>query len=123
MLVLQAIYIVFAIILAKLNANIIAKGRTIWHFGNGLIHFTVAVFASVIWWWPIGIAVLCNTNVFFNSFLNYFRFGRINYISSTPKSVIDKWEIKLFGHDFYLPRMMYLLISLSINCLYFVVNQ
>jgi hypothetical protein len=120
MLILQAAYIVFVILLAKVNSNIIKNNRKVWHFGNALLHLTIACFTSFIWWWGIGLAILCNTRVFFDSFLNYFRFGRINYVSSSPASFIDRMELRVFGNEFYLPKMMYLLTSLSLNCFYYI---
>jgi hypothetical protein len=119
-LIIQLCYAVFCVGLAWVNWYVINKGLRVYHAINGAIHIAAAVYLSIAYWWLLGIALLCTTNVVFSVALNLFRGKRINYISPSPASKIDKIEKQIFGNDFYAPKAVYLLTSIVINIVYFI---
>ncbi len=120
MIVFEIIYIAFVILLAVANAITIKEKKYPSHLLNAILHISAAIATAIIWWIPGFIIILCNTNVVFSISLNLFRGERINYISPDPKSWIDKLEKKLFGNDFYTPKVIYILVSITLNVLYLV---
>jgi hypothetical protein len=115
----EILYGLFSIFFAWVNAEWIRRGKKVLHGWNGLLHIAVA---SVGWWlyaWPVFFLILCNVRIIFDPALNLMRGKRINYVSPNPKSIVDKLEKKLFGLDFYTPRLIYILISIICNCVYF----
>lgn len=98
--------------MAMLNSKWIADGKKILHFWNGVIHLTIAgIFALRYHWWHF-FTILLIARVTFDTALNLFRFGwsGINYVPLDPKSIVDKMEKKLFGTDFYTPKLIYILL-------------
>lgn len=120
MIFLEVAYIIFCVILAHVNFVMIGKDKKPNHWLNGLIHLTMAAVCYFVFWKPGAIIILCNARVFFDATLNYLRFGRINYVSLSPSSLIDKIERKIFGNDGYAPKIIYLLISISLNVIYYL---
>ena len=118
MVVFEILYLAFTILFAAINAMWIKEGKHINHTINGLIHLAAAVTAAFVWWIPAFVIILCNANVIFSISLNIFRGLPINYVSLNPESIIDKVERKIFGSDFYTPKIVYLIISLSLNAIY-----
>lgn len=115
-------YIVFSVMFAWLNAYWIKKGRKIKHGWNGLLHIVAAAIAAYLYWLPCFFIILCNTRVFFDVSLNLFRGLGIDYVSPAPKSIADKFEKWLFDTDGLTGKIVCLLISFTLNTLYFVVE-
>lgn len=115
-------YIVFAILLANLNAYLIKKGKfkKIYHPINGAIHIAASLFIGIKYWFPLTIAILCNTRIFFDYLLNIFRGEPLSYVPTKPTAISDRIEKYFFANDAYTPKLIYLILSLLINMLYFV---
>ena len=120
MILYEFIAILICGLLAVNNAHRIAGGNKINHWLNGLIHLSIAGGAWYIFHWVAAIIILLNARVLFDATLSYLRFGRINYVSLSPSSLIDKIERKIFGNDGYAPKIIYLLISISVNVIYYL---
>ena len=106
------LYIPFCVFFAWLNAKWIAEKRSIKHGLNGLLHIVVACLVSFFDRWQSGVALLFITRVFFDVSLNFFRGLPFDYVSPNPKSIIDKWEKKLFGSEAIVPKIIYLTIAI-----------
>jgi hypothetical protein len=102
-------------VFAALNARWIEKGKRILHGWNGAIHFTAASIGAIIWGWEMFFIILCNTNIVFNTALNIFRGLPYHYVSSNPKSIVDKAERWAFGNSYWYPRVIYFVISVICN--------
>lgn len=114
-------YIVFCILFANLNAYLIKREKKIYHGLNGAIHIVAAVISAILFWWASAIIILCNARVFFDSLLSVFRGLPLDYVSQKPKSLVDKGEKWIFGNDGWTPKILYIVISLTINVIYFVI--
>lgn len=120
MLFFEICYIIFCILLAALNASLIAEGKTIYHWINGLLHIAAATVAAFIWWLPAFIIVLCLARIFFDFMLNIFRGLPLAYVPLNPKSVVDKVEKRIFGTNAFFPKAIYFLTSFSLNAIYLI---
>jgi hypothetical protein len=88
------------------HSRLIKKNRPIRHgVWSGLYAILVA---GAIWWqwaamprvWQVGLfAIACAIGrlVVFNISLNWFRGLSWTYVSPTSTSILDKWELRLFG--------------------------
>lgn len=112
-------YIIFCIAFAYLNYQWIKKGKRIKHFWNGMLHLAVAIAFGFIWSWWGFLAVLCNANLSFNISLNLFRGLPLDYVTPTPKAVIDILEQKIFKRNGILPKIIYLIGSIVANIIYY----
>lgn len=113
----QLLNVALCIFMAKMDAKTIQLGRYPKHWLNATIHVTMAVFGWLIFGWPIGLAVLFESNLAFNIALNTFRDLSIGYVPPKPTSLIDKLEKKIFGKNGLLPKIIYLVISIILNFL------
>ena len=120
MIAYELLYIAFCLILANINAHLIKDGKKIYHWANGLLHLTSAFIFSLLYWWPGAIIILCNSRLFFDLLLNIFRGLPIDYVPVKPKSWIDKAEKWIFGKNGILPKVIYLIVSISLNAYYFL---
>lgn len=120
MLFFEIGYCLFCIFLAAVNSDLINSGKRIYHAINGGIHIAAAFAIGYFWWWPLSLALLCNTRLFFDYALNLIRGLPLAYVSPAPKSWTDKAEKKLFGTDAYTPKIILLLVSFAINAVYFI---
>lgn len=119
MIWLQIGYCVFCVVLAAANADMIGDGKKINHFWNGLWHFIAATLGTIFWGWMVGVIILCEARVVFDSSLNLMRGLPIDYVSIKPASIVDKVEKRIFGMNGILPKLMYLLIAGILNFIYF----
>ena len=88
------------ILLAKWDSILILKGKRILHGVNGAIYLLVCGILFYIYRnWYLVAAALFNRLVFFNIALNLFRNFDWDYISLTPKSIIDKAALYIFKHN------------------------
>jgi len=55
--------------------------------------------------------------VAFDWMLNIFRKLPLDYVSKSPKAITDRIEKWIFGDDGFLPKAIYILISIIINVL------
>lgn len=107
-------YIPLCIFFAWLNAKWIAKGKRIYHGINGTIHLIAAIAFAYYTEWYHFLTTLLIARLFFDVSLNLFRGLRINYVALNPKSIVDKLEQKVFGKDGYTPKIIYLVLIISI---------
>jgi hypothetical protein len=109
------LYIPIALLMGRINAYLVntwvdwSKGRKIKHFWNGLIHCAGAVVVWLFSDWHTGLAVFPIARIFFNTSYNYFHNPRqpIDYVSITPKSIVDKVEQYFFKKDGITPLILY----------------
>ena len=120
MIVFEILYIIFCIILSKINSDLIKDGKKIYHWLNGLIHLTAAFIFGWLYWWPGVIIILCNSRVFFDALLNVFRGLPLDYVPLKPTALTDKIEKKIFGMNGILPKVIYLSISIALNIIYLI---
>lgn len=113
-------HIIFIILFAWLNAYLIKNGKRIYHGLNGFIFLGISICSCLFYWWPLSIALLLNIRFLYDALMNKLRGLPLNYISQSPKSIADKLEKKVWGNDFYTPRIIYFVISLSINAYYYL---
>jgi hypothetical protein len=108
-------YIVFCFLLAVLNANVIAKGKRVYHALNGLAHALVwlACWYFTRDWWLVA-ALPFIGRVVFDTSLNSLRGLPLDYVAQKPKSIIDQIEKKVFGKNGILPKVIYLLIATTL---------
>lgn len=120
MIIYQILYAAICIMFAYLNTGWIKDGKKIEHAWNGLLHI---VFAAAAYWafdWEAIIISLLNGRVVFDLALNKFRGLELDYVSKSPKSIIDRIERKIFGDDGVLPKIVYVFISIVFNVIYFI---
>lgn len=108
-------YLVFCIGFAYLNAKLIEQGKRIYHGLNGAIHLTIW---SAIYFITKDIYITISLpfigRLFFDTALSLFRGLPIGYVSSSPKSIIDKVEKSIFNTDGTTPKIIYLLFIIII---------
>lgn len=112
-------YIVFCIAFAYLNSVWIKKGKRIKHFWNGMLHLAVATTFGFIWSWWGFVAVLCNSRLSFDIALNLFRGLPLDYVTPTPKSIVDQIEQFFFKKNGILPKIIYIIWSVVANLMYY----
>jgi hypothetical protein len=113
------LYIPIALLMGRINAYLVntwvdwSKGRRIKHFWNGLINCAGAVVVWIFSDWHTGLAVFPIARIFFNTAYNYFRRPRqpIDYVSSNPKSIVDKVEQYFFKKDGITPLILYVAMA------------
>jgi len=110
-------YAVFCIAFAWLNSYLIKRDKKIFHGLNGSLHLLAAAAGWYFWGWTIGVAVLFVARLFFDVSLNLFRGKAIDYVSPSPKSIVDKIEKKIFRTDGISPKILYLFIIIVLVCL------
>ena len=102
------------ILLAKWDSILIFKGKRILHGVNGAIYLLVCGILFYIYRnWYLVAAALFNRLVFFNIALNLFRKLRWDYISLTPKSMIDKAALSIFKHNGKLMYGVYFVLFIA----------
>lgn len=119
-MIIEAIYIAFCLILAYVNKRLIAYDKRIRHGWNGLFH---AVFLlTVIWlnnkWFPACVLPFVG-RLFFDAALNLMRGLPLDYVAKNPKSLIDQIEKSVFGNDGILPKVIYLVLIIVLNIVYY----
>lgn len=108
-------YALFCISFAYLNWYLIeVKDLDIYHGANGGLHIVAAIAGGYYFGWQIGVAVLFVARVVFDVALNLFRGKAIDYVSPSPKSIVDKIEKKLFKQDGVTPKIIYILIVICL---------
>lgn len=88
-------YCLFSGLLAYYNFTLIKGGKRIYHGLNGLLHLSAAVLITYHYDWRLGMALLLLTRVVFDTTLNIYRSLGVGYISSDPRSIVDKIEAKV----------------------------
>lgn len=107
-MILLISYIPFCIALAWLNYYLIeVKDKRIYHSINGAIHILAAAAGWYLFSWEVGVAILFIARLFFDVSLNLFRGKPVDYVSPSPKSIVDKLEKKIFGQDGITPKIIY----------------
>lgn len=119
-MIIEAIYIIFCLILAYINKRLISKDKPIKHGLNGFFH---AVFwLAVLWltnnWFPACVLPFIG-RLFFDAGLNLMRELPLDYVAKKPKSIVDKIEKSIFRSDGILPKIIYLIIIIALNILYY----
>lgn len=111
------IFLLINIGLAKIDSNLIKKGKKIKHGLNAVIYFIllgIPYYFTKDWFLIGGLALL--RIPIFNTFLNGFRGKELDYISDSTTSIIDKitnWIPKKIGYWVY--NSIILLISLVLS--------
>jgi hypothetical protein len=118
-------YLLFCILLAKDNADRIAKDLKIRHWLNATFHLTMAGILCLVDW-KLAVALLFLVKVVFDSSLNLFRGKTIDYISPEVRKLTGLWqalmkgkfvdyiEYKLFGENGYTPKIVYITIAVCL---------
>lgn len=119
MIVYEILYALICVVFAKINANWIKEGKTIKHLYNGVLHIFFAVIGGIVWAWPVSAIILCNTRVIFDVSLNLFRGLPIDYIPMKAASIVDRAERAVFKTNGYLPKIIYILLSIVFHFYYF----
>lgn len=114
-----AAYVAFCIGFAWINAGVIKEGGRIYHGLNGLLHL---ICWFCIWLvtkeWALLAALPFIGRLFFDSALNIMRGLPLDYVAKNPKSIIDKAEKGLFGNNGIIPKVIYLIISITLIVIY-----
>jgi hypothetical protein len=119
-MIIEGIYIVFCLLLALYNKRRIAYDKHINHGLNGALHIIFLAVAVIITksWFPVA-ALPFIGRVFFDGSLNLMRHLPLGYVSSKPKSIIDKGEKSVFGNNGVLPKVIWLAIAISLNIIFY----
>jgi hypothetical protein len=117
---IQAIYIVFCLLLAYVNKRRIAYDKVINHPLNACFHLAFWIVVVIITrsWFPVAVLPF-EGRLFFDTGLNIMRHLPIDYVSRTPKSYVDRFEKSVFGMDGILPKILYLIIIIVLNVIYY----
>jgi hypothetical protein len=127
-MVVEIFYIAFCLILAYYNKKRISKDKHINHGYNGAMHIACWVIAGFIFYftvglraWPLLLALPFIGRDFFDASLNLMRFGisGIGYVPLKPRSFVDKIEKSIFGLNGLLPKIIWLIVAISLNILYY----
>jgi hypothetical protein len=110
-------YSIFCVGLALYNNDRISSGKRIYHSLNGGIHLLSAYVVFRLWGIGEAICLLLVARVVFDSALNLMRGLSLGYVSPRPKSIIDRLEKGVFKSNGILPKGIYLVIVLIIQCL------
>lgn len=116
---IQAIYIAFCLLLAYWNKRRIAYDKVIHHWLNALLHacfWAAALLVTKAW---IVVVLPLEGRLFFDTSLNLMRGLPLDYVSRTPKSLIDKVEKSFFKTDGLTPKLLYLILIIIINILFY----
>lgn len=84
-----------------------------------MLHLTVAGVVGIIFSWWGAMAILCNSRLSFDMALNLFRGLPVDYTSPSPKSIVDQVEQFLFKKNGILPKIIYLVGTISANLIYY----
>jgi hypothetical protein len=119
-LIPQIAWVVFCLFFAYVNYRLIEKVQErVRHGINGIFGAVTCAYFGLCVDWRLGLVMLFEGRLFFDSLLNFLRFKRINYVSPKPASIIDQLEKKVFGLDGYTPKILYFAIIVIINlCAY-----
>lgn len=119
-MIIELIYIAFCLLLARYNKRRIAYDKKILHGINGLLH--VVFWLAVMWlknnWFPACVLPFLG-RLFFDGGLNVMRHLPIDYVAKKPKSIVDKVEKAIFKMDGVTPKIIYLIIIIGLNILYY----
>jgi hypothetical protein len=125
----EIIYIIFCLALAYWNYRQIARDKVINHDNNGLMHIVCWIIINLVFYlspaykdsptWLLSIALPFIGRLFFDSSLSLMRGLPLDYVSKTPKSIIDKFEKSIFGMNGLLPKLIYLVIIIALNIIYY----
>lgn len=120
---IEAVYIVFCLLLAYFNKRRIAYDKRIRHGVNGLLHacFWVGTMLITKSWFPACVLPFLG-RLFFDAALNVMRRLPVDYVARNPKSIIDRLEKKIFNGDGILPKIIYLIVAVTLNIIYYVRN-
>lgn len=115
-IILLVSFLIINVILAFIDSRIIQSKKGIRHWINGLI-YCVLVGASYLWivrdeW--LAVSLFIERLIFFQISLSLFRSLIWNYITAAPKSITDRIQVAVFGHN---GKLMY-----SIYAVLFIVN-
>jgi hypothetical protein len=101
------IYIAVCIFLAWDNAQLIKKGRRIYHALNGLIHLTGWALIVSFQGWEYLFILPFVARLAFDMSLALFRGLDPGYVADKPKSIADKLEKFIFGEDGITPKLLW----------------
>lgn len=110
------LYIIPCVIFAKINERWTQKvdwanGKKIKHFWNGLLHCAAAVAAWFIFkQWQAPLIILFLARLVFDTSYYLFMGHSLDYVTLTPKSIVDKVEQRVFGKNGLIPKIIYALI-------------
>jgi hypothetical protein len=120
-MIIEAIYIIFCLLLAYYNKRRISYDKRILHGINGLLH-GIAITVVLIYtksWFPACVLPFIG-RLFFDAVLNIMRKLPLDYVARYPKSIVDKLEKNIFGMDGFLPKVIYTIIIIVLNIVYYV---
>jgi hypothetical protein len=111
----QIIYGVFCIFFAYANYVQITANDTVMHGINGALHLAVIVYFTFKIHWMLGLSMMFEARLLFDSALNLMRGLSVAYVPKNPKSVLDKVEKVIFFDNGYIPKIVYVLAIIILN--------
>lgn len=115
----QFIYILFTVWMAAHHAKLIEQHKRIYHGWWGVLAVAVAGLFWFINPWLVPVQVAWRA-LLFSPLLNLARQLPASYFPSTPKSIIDKIEIRLFKNNFKTRTVVYLTLLIIFEVILWV---
>jgi hypothetical protein len=112
-------YAVFCILLAFVNYRVIKKGWRVKHAYNGLCHAAAFILFTLFVNIQTAVAGLFMAKTVFDTALNVMRFGwaEYDYVSKSPKAIMDKIERFFFKGKYLTAKLTYLLFMAALLCI------
>lgn len=122
MVITLILFSVANIILAWIDSRIIADKQKILHGLNGVVYLALLLIPYFMYHNWFLIAALCfNRLLWFNISLSKFRSLDWDYVSPSPKSIIDKVAKAIFGSNGKLMYFIYLVLFTICTVLIFII--
>lgn len=121
-IILQLIYSVWLVAVAYINSGWIKQRFSIRHFFNGLSFLCAAWIMWSNFGWQYAVATLFLTRAVYDAVLNKLRALPLDYVSPSPKSLVDIIEKKIFKSNGWLPKVICLLVAVLLNALSYAAN-
>lgn len=100
------------------NGVTIKKENSILHWANMIIHASTCIYFAIYEHWSLGLAMFFEARLFFEIAINLTRKKGIGYVTPTPTAVTDIIEQAIFGKNGILPKIVYLILFVSLLLIY-----
>jgi hypothetical protein len=111
----QIIYAVWTVWFAFLNKKWIETQSGFRHWANAISHLSAASFVALHFGFQHGVATLFMVRALFDGSLSMFRGLSFDYVSPRPRSLVDRFEKKVFGKNGMLPKLVYFTIAIILT--------